>query len=42
MKTGLKVEEAGKLDHSRFSYEEESVQVPGIEERRSVVTVIQL
>jgi 16S rRNA (guanine527-N7)-methyltransferase len=42
MKTGLKAEEAGKLDHSRFSYEEESVQVPGIEERRSVVAITQL
>lgn len=42
MKTGLKAEEAGKLDHSRFSYEEESVQVPGVEERRSVVAITQL
>ena len=42
MKTGLRSEEAGKLDQSRFRYEEEILQVPGIEERRSVVAVTQL
>ena len=38
MKTGLKPEEAGdKLDGSRFVFEEERLQVPGISEKRSLV-----
>jgi 16S rRNA (guanine527-N7)-methyltransferase len=39
MKTGLKADEAGKLDRSRFVIEEEMLQVPGISETRSRVTV---
>jgi hypothetical protein len=39
MKTGLKPEEAGKLDVSSFSFEEEILQVPGIKETRSLVSV---
>ena len=39
MKTGLKPEEAGKLDGSRYVIEEEIVQVPGISEIRSLVSV---
>ena len=39
MKTGLKPEEAGKLDGSRYVIEEEIVQVPGIRETRSLVAV---
>jgi 16S rRNA (guanine527-N7)-methyltransferase len=39
MKTGLKPEEAGKLDRSIYVYEEEIVQVPGISETRSLVEV---
>jgi 16S rRNA (guanine527-N7)-methyltransferase len=42
MKSGLKSEEAGKLDKSRFAYEEEILQVPGISEKRSLVAVTQL
>ena len=42
MKTGLKADEAGKLDKSRFAYEEEILQVPGIREKRSLVAVTQL
>jgi 16S rRNA (guanine527-N7)-methyltransferase len=42
MKTGLKPEEAGKLDTSRFAYEEAILQVPGIGEKRSLVTVTQV
>ena len=42
MKTGLKPDEAGKLDKSRFTYEEEILQVPGIREKRSLVAVTQL
>jgi len=42
MKTGLKAEEAGELDTSRFAYEEETLLVPGISEKRSLVTVTQL
>ena len=41
MKTGLNAEEAGKLDQSRFAYEEEKLQVPGISEERSLVAVTQ-
>ena len=41
MKTGLNPEEAGKLDRSRFTYEEEKLQVPGISEERSLVAVTQ-
>ena len=41
MKTGLNPEEAGKLDQSRFAYEEEKLQVPGISEERSLVAVTQ-
>lgn len=39
MKTGLKPDEAGKLDRSRFVIEEEMLQVPGIGETRSLVAV---
>lgn len=42
MKTGLKPEEAGLLDQSRFTFEEEILQVPGIREPRSLVAVTQL
>ena len=42
MKTGLKAEEAGELDTSRFAYEEETLLVPGISEKRSLVAVTQL
>jgi len=42
MKTGLKPEEAGKLDRSRFVFEEEILQVPGIRETRSLVAVTQI
>jgi 16S rRNA (guanine527-N7)-methyltransferase len=42
MKTGLKPEEAGKLDRSRFEFEEEILQVPGIRETRSLVAVTQI
>ena len=42
MKTGLKPEEVGKLDRSRFTFEEEIVQVPGIRETRSLVAVTQI
>jgi 16S rRNA (guanine527-N7)-methyltransferase len=42
MKTGLKPEEAGLLDQSRFTFEEEILQVPGIREPRSLVVVTQL
>ena len=41
MKTGLKPEEVGKLDRSRFVFEEEILQVPGIRETRSLVAVTQ-
>jgi 16S rRNA (guanine527-N7)-methyltransferase len=42
MKSGLKPEEAGKLDRSRFVFEEEILQVPGIRETRSLVAVTQI
>ena len=42
MKTGLRPEEAGKLDSSRFKFEEEILQVPGIREKRSLVAITQL
>ena len=42
MKTGLKPEEAGKLDRSRFEFEEEILLVPGIRETRSLVAVTQI
>ncbi len=42
MKTGLRAEEAEQLDQSRFRYEEEALQVPGIPEVRSVVAITQL
>ena len=42
MKTGLRPDEIGKLDRSRFVFEEEIVQVPGIRETRSLVTVTQI
>lgn len=41
MKTGLNPKEAGKLDPTRFAYEEEILQVPGITEKRSLVAVTQ-
>ena len=39
MKTGLTAAEAGRLDLSQFAFEEETVQVPGIQEKRSLVSV---
>ena len=42
MKTGLRPEEAGKLDSSRFKFEEEILQVPGIRKKRSLVAITQL
>jgi len=42
MKTGLREEEAGKLDRSRFVFEEQRLQVPGISEARSLVVVKQI
>jgi len=42
MKTGLKEEEAGELDRSRFVFEEQRLQVPGISEARSLVVVKQI
>jgi 16S rRNA (guanine527-N7)-methyltransferase len=42
MKSGLKPEEAGNLDRSRFTFEEEILQVPGIRETRSLVAVTQI
>ena len=42
MKTGLQPAEADELDSSRFVFEEEILQVPGIHEIRSLVTVTQL
>lgn len=42
MKTGLRPEEAGELDTSRFTFEEEILQVPGIREKRSLVAIKQI
>jgi len=42
MKTGLKPEEAGELDSSRFVFEEKVLQVPGIREKRSLVAITQI
>ncbi len=42
MKTGLQPAEADELDSSRFVFEEEILQVPGIHEIRSLVAVTQL
>jgi len=42
MKTGLREEEAGELDRSRFVFEEQRLQVPGISEARSLVVVKQI
>lgn len=42
MKTGLRPEEAGKLDPARFVFEEQRLQVPGISEARSLVVVKQI
>jgi 16S rRNA (guanine527-N7)-methyltransferase len=42
MKTGLKEKEAGELDRSRFVFEEQRIQVPGISEARSLVVVKQI
>ena len=39
MKTGLKSQEKLQLDASRFSFEEKTLKVPGIGEKRSLVTV---
>ena len=39
MKTGLKAAEAAQLDTTRFTCTEEALQVPGIDEPRSLVTV---
>jgi 16S rRNA (guanine527-N7)-methyltransferase len=42
MKTGLKSQEKLLLDATRFSFEEEMLTVPGIDEKRSLVTVTPL
>ena len=42
MKTGLKSQEKLQLDATRFSFEEEMLTVPGIDEKRSLVTVTPL
>ena len=42
MKTGLKPDEAQQLDSDRFLYEEEMIEVPGIRESRSLVTITPL
>ena len=39
MKTGLKAQETRQLDTRRFAFEEETLQVPGIGETRSLVTI---
>ena len=39
MKTGLRQEEVKQLDTGRFVYEEKTVEVPGIAENRSLVTI---
>jgi len=39
MKTVLKSEEKLKLDSTRFAFEEQSLQVPGIDEPRSLVSI---
>ncbi len=39
MKTGLKPQEKLQLDAARFSFEEKILNVPGIGEKRSLVTV---
>ncbi len=39
MKTVLKAEEKLKLDSSRFEFEEQSLQVPGIDEPRCLVSI---
>ena len=39
MKTELKAQEKLQLDAKRFSYEEQALNVPGINEKRSLVTV---
>lgn len=39
MKTGLKPKEMQQLDPSRFEFEEETLQVPGIRGKRSLVTI---
>lgn len=42
MKTGLKPQEKLQLDAARFSFEEKMLSVPGIDEKRSLVTVTPL
>lgn len=42
MKTGLKPQEAQKLDTDRFAFEEETLNVPGIGKTRSLVTITPL
>ncbi len=42
MKTGLKSKEKLQLDATRFSFEEKMLNVPGIDEKRSLVTVTPL
>ena len=39
MKTVLKAEEKLELDSTRFAFEEQSLQVPGIDEPRSLVSI---
>ena len=42
MKTGLRQKEVQQLDSNRFVFEEEILNVPGISERRSLVTITPL
>ena len=39
MKSGMKPEEANGLDRGRFEFEEIFLQVPGVDETRSLVKV---
>ncbi len=42
MKTGLKQKEVQQLDTDRFAFEEETLNVPGIDQTRSLVTITSL
>ncbi len=42
MKTALGADESGELDASRFAFEEEALQVPGIGEKRSLVAITRI
>ncbi len=42
MKTGLRPDEAEGLNTSKFTFEEEMLQVPGIREKRSLVAITQI